>query len=147
MATPPRWWKPMLDATSPFEAPGAKVDGSAEIGFAHRDGQTRLAHLYQHEPLRVLFPAPAKGDVLELVISADLAAVSDTAGEYENMITGELISEEFIGSVITLYIDIGEGTVFRVQKQQHELDALGYTASSKLFASWRPEDTYILPPA
>ena len=92
-------------------------------------------------------PAPAKGDVLELVISADLAAVSDTAGEYENMITGELISEEFIGSVITLYIDIGEGTVFRVQKQQHELDALGYTASSKLFASWRPEDTYILPPA
>ena len=90
-------------------------------------------------------PAPAKGDVLELVNSADLAAVSDTAGEYENMITGELISEEFIGSVITLYIDIGEGTVFRVQKQQHELDALGYTASSKLFASWRPEDTYILP--
>ena len=90
-------------------------------------------------------PAPAKGDVLELMISADLAAVSDTAGEYENMITGELISEEFIGSVITLYIDIGEGTVFRVQKQQHELDALGYTASSKLFASWRPEDTYILP--
>jgi spermidine/putrescine transport system ATP-binding protein len=92
-------------------------------------------------------PAPAKGDVLELMISADLATVSDTAGEYENMITGELISEEFIGSVITLYIDIGEGTVFRVQKQQHELDALGYTAGSKLFASWRPEDTYILPPA
>ena len=25
--------------------------------------------------------------------------------------------------------------------------ALGYAASSKLFASWRPEDTYILPPA
>ena len=75
-------------------------------------------------------PAPAKGDVLELMISADLAAVSDAAGEYENMITGELISEEFIGSVITLYIDIGEGTVLRVQKQQHELDALGYTASS-----------------
>lgn len=92
-------------------------------------------------------PAPAKGDVLELMISADLATVSDTAGEYENMITGELISEEFIGSVITLYIDIGESTVFRVQKQQHELDALGYTAGSKLFASWRPEDTYILPPA
>jgi len=91
-------------------------------------------------------PAPAKGDVLELVVSADLAAVSDTAGEYENVITGELISEEFIGSVITLYIDIGEGTVFRLQKQQHELDALDFTAGSKLFASWRPEDTYVLPP-
>ena len=92
-------------------------------------------------------PAPAKGDVLELVISADLVAISDHAVEHDNMITGKLISEEFVGSVITLYIDIGEGTVFRVQKQQHELDALGYAASSKLFASWRPEDTYILPPA
>jgi spermidine/putrescine transport system ATP-binding protein len=90
-------------------------------------------------------PAPAKGDVLELVVSADLAAISDTAGQYENVITGELISEEFIGSVITLYIDIGEGTVFRVQKQQHELDALDFTSGSKLYASWRPEDTYVLP--
>jgi urease accessory protein len=63
MATPPRWWKPMLDATSPFEALRPEVDGRAEIGFAWRDGQTRLAHLFQHEPLRVLFPAPASGDI------------------------------------------------------------------------------------
>ena len=53
----------MLEATSPFEAQTAKVDGRAEISFAHRGGQTRLAHLYQHEPLRVLFPAPANGDI------------------------------------------------------------------------------------
>jgi urease accessory protein len=37
-------------------------DGVAEIGFARRDGATRLAHLYQREPLRVLFPRPAAGD-------------------------------------------------------------------------------------
>ncbi|MDP7343452.1 MAG: ABC transporter ATP-binding protein [Alphaproteobacteria bacterium] len=90
-------------------------------------------------------PAPAKGDTLELVVSADLVAVSDQAGEHDNVLSGELISEEFIGSVITLYIDIGDGTVFRVQKQQHELDALDFTAGRKLFASWRPEHTYILP--
>ncbi len=53
----------MLDATSPFEASLAKVDGRAEIRFAQKDGQTRLARLYQHEPLRVLFPAPASGDI------------------------------------------------------------------------------------
>lgn len=58
----------MLDATSPFEAPCAKVDGRAEIGFAYRDGQTRLAHLYQHEPLRALFPAPAKGDIAQAAL-------------------------------------------------------------------------------
>ena len=90
-------------------------------------------------------PAPIKGDTLELVVSADLIAISDSACEYENVIAGELISEEFIGSVITLYLDIGDGTVFRVQKQQHELDALDYASGRKLFASWQAKDTYVLP--
>ena len=90
-------------------------------------------------------PTPAKGDTLELVISADLVAISDHAGEHENVLSGELISEEFVGSIITLYIDIGGGAVFRAQKQQHELDALDYASGRKLYASWRPEDTYVLP--
>jgi urease accessory protein len=38
------------------------VTGVAEIGFAYRDGTTRLAHLYQRNPLRVLFPEPAEGE-------------------------------------------------------------------------------------
>jgi urease accessory protein len=41
---------------------GSRVHGIAEIGFAYRDGTTRLAHLYQRDPLRVLFPEPAEGD-------------------------------------------------------------------------------------
>ncbi|MBT3627085.1 MAG: ABC transporter ATP-binding protein [Rhodospirillaceae bacterium] len=90
-------------------------------------------------------PAPKTGDALELVVSADLVAVSDSAGAEGNVLSGELISEEFIGSIITLYIDIGDGIVFRAQKQQHELDALDYSSGRKLFASWRPEHTYVLP--
>lgn len=38
------------------------TEGAAEIRFGQRDGVTRLAHLYQRDPLRVLFPAPAAGD-------------------------------------------------------------------------------------
>ncbi|MGB9646790.1 MAG: urease accessory protein UreD [Stellaceae bacterium] len=38
------------------------TEGAAEIRFALRDGVTRLAHLYQRDPLRVLFPTPAAGD-------------------------------------------------------------------------------------
>jgi urease accessory protein len=38
------------------------TDGIAEIGFDHSAGATRLAHLYQRDPLRVLFPTPAAGD-------------------------------------------------------------------------------------
>jgi urease accessory protein len=42
---------------------GDKVQGIAEIGFALKDGATRLAHLYERNPLRVLFPSPVAGDV------------------------------------------------------------------------------------
>jgi urease accessory protein len=38
------------------------TEGAAEIRFGRRDGVTRLAQLYQRDPLRVLFPAPAAGD-------------------------------------------------------------------------------------
>ncbi len=36
--------------------------GVAEIGFARSGGVTRLTHLYQRDPLHVLFPTPAVGD-------------------------------------------------------------------------------------
>jgi urease accessory protein len=49
------------------------TDGIAEIGFGRRDGPTRLTHLYQRDPLRVLFPAPAAGD-------AALAVLVTTSG-------------------------------------------------------------------
>jgi urease accessory protein len=49
------------------------TDGVAEIGFERRDGTTRLAHLYQRDPLRVLFPTPAPGD-------PPLAAIVTTSG-------------------------------------------------------------------
>jgi urease accessory protein len=39
------------------------VSGVAEIGFAVSEGKTRLAHLYERHPLRVLFPSPVAGDV------------------------------------------------------------------------------------
>ncbi len=38
------------------------TEGAADIRFGQRDGITRLAQLYQRDPLRVLFPVPAAGD-------------------------------------------------------------------------------------
>jgi urease accessory protein len=43
------------------EAP-RRVHGVAEISFARRHGATRLVHLYEHDPLRVLFPLPESGE-------------------------------------------------------------------------------------
>lgn len=49
---------PLDDLSAP-----AFVQGVAEIGFAVRDGATRLCHLYERNPLRVLFPTPERDDL------------------------------------------------------------------------------------
>lgn len=61
------------ETTDRDEAGISGVSGVAEIGFAVRDGATRLAHLYQHDPMRVLFPAAEAGD-------ASLAVLLTTSG-------------------------------------------------------------------
>jgi urease accessory protein len=59
----------MFDATSPSEGRAATLaDGRAEIGFVADGAITRLAHLYHHEPMRVLFPTPAGGDCLQAAL-------------------------------------------------------------------------------
>ena len=66
------WWKKMCAATLPSDAtprlPARWADGAAEIGFADSGGETRLRHLYQSDPCRVLFPRPAPGAACEAVI-------------------------------------------------------------------------------
>ncbi len=66
----------MYDDISPSE-PAAAIrpewaEGRAELRFAGKGGVTRLDHLYQHAPLRVLFPAPRGADP----VTASLVTVS-----------------------------------------------------------------------
>jgi urease accessory protein len=70
----------MYAAGSPSEVLGAPAslpahhdEGEAIVGFALRDGRTRLADLYQRPPLRVLWPQPAEGDL-------PVAAIVNTGG-------------------------------------------------------------------
>ena len=74
---------------------GGRVSGAAEIGFAARDGATRLAHLFQHDPLRVLFPAPEPGD-------AALAVLVTTSG---GLVAGDHIA---------LTVNAGPGSIAHV---------------------------------
>jgi urease accessory protein len=49
-------------------SPGAGVHGRAEVVFSVKSGNTKLSHLYQHAPLRVLFPSSPTEDVLGAVV-------------------------------------------------------------------------------
>lgn len=52
-------------------------DGAAEIGFALRDGATRLAHLYQRAPCRVLTPSVEVGDPPQAVLITTSGGLAD----------------------------------------------------------------------
>jgi spermidine/putrescine transport system ATP-binding protein len=87
----------------------------------------------------------AAGDTVILVVSADRVVLSDQPAAQENRLSGTILSEEFIGAVVTLHLDIGNGAVFRVQKQQRELDTLDLARGRVLHVGWSAADTYVLP--
>src|SRR5271166_5245968 len=63
----PLFLKGKAGAAPPPTGAGA-VNGVAEIRLAQRHGTTRLAHLYERDPLRVLFPQPEAGEPVQAVI-------------------------------------------------------------------------------
>ena len=89
--------------------------------------------------------ALAPGDAVNLVVGADRVTMPARAEAHANAISGTVIGEEFVGSVVTLHLDVGGGAVFRVQKQAHALDDVAIAPGQTLRASWRAEDTYVLP--
>lgn len=69
-------------------APARWADGAGEIGVVAAEGETRLAHLYQSDPCRVLFPRPPSSGPFEAVfvttsgglVGGDRLRFSVTAG-------------------------------------------------------------------
>jgi urease accessory protein len=78
-----------------LETMDTAVHGVAEIGFAVRESATRLVHLYQRNPLRVLFPAPVKDDL-------PTAALVTTSG---GLVAGDRIN---------LSVTLGEGAAAHI---------------------------------
>jgi spermidine/putrescine transport system ATP-binding protein len=88
---------------------------------------------------------PVKGDAVDLVVSADRVSLSSTGGGAENEVRGTVISEQFVGAVVTLYLDIGDGAEFRAQLQQHQVDSLDLSREMPLVAQWNADHTFVLP--
>jgi urease accessory protein len=80
---------PRPGMTVKFSSASSAVHGVAEIGFDIRDGKTRLAHLYERNPLRVLFPKPPPDDLPTAVlvttsgglVAGDRIDIAATVGE------------------------------------------------------------------
>ena len=57
-----------------------------------------------------------------------------------------LISEEFVGSVVTLFLEAPDGTELKVQAQERALAALDAGSGGAFFLGWAPGDAHLLPP-
>ena len=85
------------------------------------------------------------GQPVTFVVSADLVQWSGAEAALENCLACSLISEEFVGSMVTLFLETAEGVEFKVQTSQRVLERLDLSGAKTMFASWSAEHVHILP--
>ena len=85
------------------------------------------------------------GQLVTFVVSADLVQVSGAELALENRLECSLISEEFVGSMVTLFLETTGGVEFKVQTSQRVLERLDLSGGTTMTASWSPEHVHILP--
>jgi len=81
---------------------------------------------------------------LDVVISADRINLSTTDLAGNNVFQCRIVSEQFVGSIVSLLLELENGQEFRVQKQQHELDRINLQSGQTLWLSWSTNHAYIL---
>jgi spermidine/putrescine transport system ATP-binding protein len=87
---------------------------------------------------------PAAGDAASFVIAADLVHLTSGKPKAVNSIECSLISEEFIGSVVTLFLETPDGSEFKVQVQERELSDMDLKHMGRVFLSWAPERAHFI---
>ena len=87
---------------------------------------------------------PAAGDAASFVIAADLVHLTAGKPKAANSIECSLISEEFIGSVVTLFLETLDGSEFKVQVQERELTDMDLKHMGRVFLSWAPERAHFI---
>lgn len=114
-----------------------KVTGSA-------GGLTQVATAQGAFAARAPVNAPDPGTEVSFAVSADLVSLSLTRPETGNVAQATLISEEFIGSVVTLFLEGADGQEFKVQMQERALMSLDLEPGGTAWLSWEPDSANIL---
>jgi spermidine/putrescine transport system ATP-binding protein len=84
------------------------------------------------------------GTPATFLISADRVMIADEGEPRTNRVTGILRGIEFVGTLVTFLLELENGTEFRIQKQEHQMQKISTKLGATLIGSWRPEDAYLL---
>jgi len=87
---------------------------------------------------------PQKGDTARFVVAADLAQISTAKPRCGNAIACSLISEEFIGSVVTLFLEAEDGSELKVQLQERELSKMDLKSATTIYLSWAADQAHYI---
>ena len=78
------------------------------------------------------------------VISADLVHIAREKPSGDNKVLCKLISEEFVGSMVTLFLEDAKGHEFKVQMQERELSKFELTRHDEIWLSWDTDMAHVL---
>jgi spermidine/putrescine transport system ATP-binding protein len=90
--------------------------------------------------------ALAADDTASFAIAADLVHLSATVPRAENVVACSLISEESIGSMVTLFLETADGIEFKVQSQERELLGIDLREARNLYLAWPAASAHLLQP-
>jgi spermidine/putrescine transport system ATP-binding protein len=94
--------------------------------------------------------AVAVGSPASFVVAADrINLTSAEVGASPDLPTvkGTVIGMEFVGSTQTVFVEVAGSAEMRVQKQQHEIEALGLVPGRRINLEWDPRHAWLLPEA
>ncbi len=89
--------------------------------------------------------APTIGTAASIVIAADMVRITRDPVDAENTVVATLISEEFVGSIVTLFLEAADGTEFKVQLQERALTDLDIHSGGAFHLSWASNNAHLLP--
>lgn len=84
------------------------------------------------------------GQDATFVVSADLVSADAAEPDAANKVQATLISEEFIGSVVTLFLESADGQEYKVQMQERDVLDLDLSAGRPVWLSWKSENAHVL---
>ncbi len=94
--------------------------------------------------LLVLDRAFDAGETVSFVVAADLVSVSLSSPAKANVIPAQLISEEFVGSMVTLFFEIAGGAEIKVQAQERALEGIPRSPGQRLYLSFDAATAHVL---
>lgn len=84
------------------------------------------------------------GQSASFTVSADLVSLSTEEPKAINKTKATMISEEFIGSVVTVFLEGSDGQDYKVQMQERSLAALDLAPGCAVWLSWDVENANVL---